>query len=198
MPERRIPAFVDGLPLTEVALAYAADVHRGQRRDVDGAPFILHPQEVASLLYYAGAPDHVVAAGVLHDVIEDTTAVAGDLRARVGNRVTALVLAVSEDDRIADYAARKAALRAQVASSGPEALLLFAADKVSKVRELRLAAERGATRDAATTEKLRHYQRSLEVLRDLEPGASLVQRLSDELDSLDVELPRATEPAPAG
>ncbi len=77
-------------------------MHRGQRREVDGAPFIVHPLEVASLLYFAGAPDTVVAAGVLHDVIEDTDAAAGDLRARVGDLVTKLVLAVSEDDRIDD------------------------------------------------------------------------------------------------
>ena len=126
----RIPAFVDGLPVTEVALGYAADVHRGQRREVDGARFIVHPLEVASLLFFArraGAPD-TVAAGVLHDVIEDTDAAAGDLRARVGDTVTKLVLAVSEDDGIDDFDARKAALRAQVAAAGKDALLLFAAD----------------------------------------------------------------------
>jgi HD domain-containing protein len=71
--------------------------------------------EVASLLYYAGATDPVIAAGVLHDVIEDTAALASDLRGRFGRRVTDLVVAVSEDDRIADHDARKAALRAQVA-----------------------------------------------------------------------------------
>jgi hypothetical protein len=40
--DRRIPAFIHGLPLTEVALAYAEELHRGQRREVDGAPFIVH------------------------------------------------------------------------------------------------------------------------------------------------------------
>ena len=64
----------------------------------------------------------------MHDVIEDTTAVASDLQRRFGRRVTDLVVAVSEDDRIADSDARKAALRSQVAASGHDALLLFAAD----------------------------------------------------------------------
>ena len=196
MAERRIPAFIHGLPLTEVALAYAQELHRGQRREVDGAPFIVHPLEVASLLYYAGAPDHVVAAGVLHDVIEDTGAVADDLRPRVGNRVTQLVLAVSEDDRIADFAERKAALRTQVAAAGPDALLLFAADKISKVRELRLAAKLGAGTDGAALRKLAHYERSLDLLRELEPDAPLVKRLASELDQLGAELPRAAHHTP--
>src|SRR6188472_3538273 len=111
MLEPRLPAYIEGLPLTEAALSYAKQLHEGQRRPVDGAPFIVHPLEVASLLYYAGASDHVVAAGVLHDVIEDTSAAANDLRRRFGARVTNLVVAVSEDDRIADHDLRKAALR---------------------------------------------------------------------------------------
>jgi (p)ppGpp synthase/HD superfamily hydrolase len=53
-------------------VVYARWVHRGQRRQVDGAPFIEHSLEVALLLYRAGAPDHVIAAGVLHDVLETT------------------------------------------------------------------------------------------------------------------------------
>jgi (p)ppGpp synthase/HD superfamily hydrolase len=79
----------------------------------------------------------VIAAGVLHDVIEDTAAGAADLRGRFRLRVTELVIAVSEDDRIADHHARKAALRAQVAASGHDALLLFAADKIFNIRALR-------------------------------------------------------------
>jgi len=190
--DRRLPAFVEGLPLTEAALAYAQRLHKGQRRAVDGAPFILHPLEVASLLYYAGATDPVIAAGVLHDVIEDTAALASDLRGRFGRRVTDLVVAVSEDDRIADHDARKAALRAQVAASGHDALLLFAADKISIVRALRAALRRGPDDDGtpASPEKLRHYHRSLELLEELEPHAPLVRRLRNELDQLDAELMR--------
>lgn len=188
--DRRLPAFVEGLPVTEAALADAERVHAGQRRAVDGAPFIFHPLDVASLLYSVGATDPVIAAGVLHDVIEDTAAVASDLRGRFGRKVTDLVVAVSEDDRIADHDARKAALRAQVAASGHDALLLFAADKLSIVRALRAALRRGIDDEVtpASAEKLRHYHRSLELLEELEPDAPLVRRLRNELDQLDAEL----------
>jgi (p)ppGpp synthase/HD superfamily hydrolase len=194
--DRRLPAFVDGLPLTAAALSYADALHAGQRRPVDGAPFILHPLEVASLLYYAGASDQVVAAGVLHDVIEDTSAAADDLRRRFGARVTNLVLAVSEDERIADHDVRKAALRAQVAASGHDALLLFAADKISNVRALRAASARNVRGDLADdfAEKIRHYHRSAELLEELEPDAGLVHALREELDLLDTGLARASQP----
>lgn len=62
------PTFVR-LPQTQAAIEYAERMHAGQRR-TDGTPFILHPLEVASLLLYVGAPDHLIAAGVLHDVLE--------------------------------------------------------------------------------------------------------------------------------
>ena len=111
-----MPSFIHGLPMTQAAVAYAKRAHDGQRRRVDGAPFIEHPLEVASLLYCAGAPDHLIAAGVLHDTIEKTHVVASDLRERFGSRVATLVLAVSEDEHITGYAQRKAALREQVGS----------------------------------------------------------------------------------
>ena len=60
-----VPLARSGLHQTLAALAYAVEQHSGQKRDADGAPFVLHPIEVATILADAGAPDHVVAAGVL-------------------------------------------------------------------------------------------------------------------------------------
>lgn len=86
----------------------------------------------------------------MHDLLEKTDASASDLRERFGPRITALVIAVSDDERIAGYARRKAALRRQVAGADEEALTLFAADKLSKLRELRretvVDSDAGATR----------------------------------------------------
>ena len=91
------------LPKTKAAIAYATRMHDGQERQIDGAPFIVHPLEVAALLYEACAPDYLIAAGVLHDTIEKTDARLNDLRERFGARVATLVLAVSEDKHINGY-----------------------------------------------------------------------------------------------
>jgi (p)ppGpp synthase/HD superfamily hydrolase len=198
MTPGRVPAFARQSPLTRAVFAYVQELYRGQRREVDGASFTVHPVEVASLLYSAGAPDHVVAAGVLHDVIEDSAASAAGLRLRVGDQVTELVLAVSEDELIADFAARKAALRDQVAAAGKDALFLSAADKISKVRELRIAAQHGGGTDATRARRLEHYERCLELLSDLQPQAPLVQRLRVELDELRSETARPARSIAAG
>ena len=118
-------------------LAWATARHASQRRTFDNAPFIVHPLEVASMLSARGYEDDVVAAGLLHDVVEQADASLADVRERFGERVADLVAAVTEDDGIADYDARKAALRERMAAAGPQAHAIYAADKIAKVRELR-------------------------------------------------------------
>ena len=176
----RFPDLVARLPRTRAAAAYAEEQHAGQRRKVDGAPFIEHPREVAWLLYRAGAPDHVVAAGVLHDTIEKTDADIEELRARFGRDTAELVLAVSEDPGIRTYAQRKAALRAQAAAAGPEALMVFAADKISKVREYSL----GETTRRPSQRRLTHYRRCLNLLERSLPESPLVIQLKIEFERL--------------
>ena len=175
--------FVERSPLTREALHFAASRHAGQTRETDDIPFVTHPVEVACLLHEAGYSDEVVAAGVLHDVLEDTDAEQAELERRFGARVTELVVAVSDDPSIEDKAERKAALRLQVARAGECAAVVFAADKVSKVRELRARARHGRFQ-RSDEGKLDHYRASLEMLSELIPGHPLVGQLREELADL--------------
>jgi len=171
-------------PEVRAAVAYATRMHAGQRLG-DGSPFIQHPLEVGSLLQDAGAPDHLVAAGVLHDVIEKSDASASALLDSFGPQVTSLVLAVTEDARIAGEANRKAALRRQVATTGGEALMLFAADKLSKLRELASAPDeqfaRGSRAGHRRARRIEHYRACLRLLERYIPDFPLVPTLHDEL-----------------
>jgi (p)ppGpp synthase/HD superfamily hydrolase len=186
---RLIPDLTTGLPMTKQAVAYAERAHSGQRRQADGAPFIEHPLEVVALLHYAGAHDDVIAAGALHDTIEKTKTQVSDLHGDFGSRIAELVQAVSDDDNIADYHERKAAAREQAAAAGDEALMILAADKISKVRELRteiLAARR--RRDAiATASRARrafHYHECLHLLEQHLADSPLSARLHAEIELL--------------
>lgn len=178
-----------GLPRTRQALAYAERAHSGQHREVDGAPFIEHPAEVATLLRYAGAPDHVIAAGALHDTIEKSATDISDLRRRFGPRITTLVLAVTDDERITDYGERKAEERERAASAGDEALMILAADKISKVRELQLETTTAQRRrmPIASQSQLRrfaHYHECLQLLERRLPDSPLVANLRAEIEHL--------------
>jgi (p)ppGpp synthase/HD superfamily hydrolase len=193
------PPFVAGRPLVRAALAWATRMHRGQSRAVDDAPFILHPVEVAALLSGRGCAEHVIAAGLLHDAIENTTARVEDIRERFGDRVADTVAAVTEDAAIEDYAARKAALRDRVARSGPDAHAVFAADKLAKTRELRAQAAR--TRrvldDPALRRRLEHYELSLAMLQREASDLAFVHQLAFELWALRMLPPRGARPTPA-
>jgi (p)ppGpp synthase/HD superfamily hydrolase len=179
------PSFVGRLPLTRAALEFALRRHAGQRREGDHAPFVLHPLEVGAMLSLAGCADHVVAAGVLHDVLENTDTDAVELERRFGPSVSALVRAVSDDPSIQDEQARKSALRSRVAAGPPEAAAIFAADKVSKARELRLKLSCGLPDDEADRQ-LGHYWASLWMLEAvLAPGHPLLEQLRFELETLD-------------
>jgi (p)ppGpp synthase/HD superfamily hydrolase len=174
----------DGLPLAQEAVDFARARHEGQRRDADDAPFVVHPLEVAILLRDAGYPDYVVATGALHEVLEDTDVDKGELEERFGPDVAELVDALTDDPSIEDQQERRAALRLQVAEAGEAAAAVFAADKVSKARELRMKAERGQLDDEDGA-RLEHYRESLEMLEEALPGSELVDRLRAELEALD-------------
>jgi len=176
------PSFVDELPLTRRALEFAAARHGGQEREADRAPFILHPLEVAHLLHGRGCPDVVVAAGVLHDTVEDAHVTLEELRSHFGREITDLVFAVTEPESSGSYRERKAALRASVEAAGDHAVTIYAADKVAKVRELRMTMAAGT--GEASPEKLDHYEASLELLERRLPGHPLVRQLRFELEAL--------------
>jgi (p)ppGpp synthase/HD superfamily hydrolase len=172
------------LPLAEDAIDFARSRHEGQRRDADDAPFVVHPLEVAILLRDEGYPDHVVATGALHEVLEDTGVHKDELQDRFGDDVAELVDSLTDDPSIEDQQERRAALRRQVAEAGETAAAVFAADKVSKARELRMKVERGPLEDDSRA-KLEHYVESLEMLERALPGSALVDCLREELGELD-------------
>jgi (p)ppGpp synthase/HD superfamily hydrolase len=180
----RTPFPAQRLPETRAALDYAKSAHAGQLR-TGGEPFIEHPREVAGLLQNIGAPDHLIAAGALHDVLEKTPVTAFDLRHRFGTEITSLVLAVTEDAGIRQFSKRKAALREGVAAAGVDALALLAADKISKARELRPRPPKlGLRARVARRRKVRDYRRCLALLSERLPHSPLVDQLADELDAL--------------
>jgi (p)ppGpp synthase/HD superfamily hydrolase len=187
-------SFAHDLPITRRAIAFAQEKHHGQRRRADRAPFLIHPLEVASYLERAGCPDQVVAAAVLHDVLEDTDADRSQLEALFGREVSELVAVVSDDPEIPDEEQRKDAVRERVRRAGGYALAVYAADKVSKVRELRiLLARRPDPREAAV--RLHRYRKSLEMLEHEIPGSRVVELLRFELEALESLPPEPPEPA---
>jgi (p)ppGpp synthase/HD superfamily hydrolase len=123
------------------AYAFAEAAHRGQRRKDDRA-FIAHPVHVARLLAAHGYDEEVVAAALLHDVVEDTAVTLHEIRERFGARVAQLVECVTEDPAL-PTSERKLAYREGLRRSPQAARAICAADKVCNASDLREAASKG-------------------------------------------------------
>ena len=168
----------------------ARKAHLGQlRRGSDGRPYIEHPEAVAELLIKRGLDEEAVAAALLHDVVEKSETEPGEVRERFGDRVADLVEALTEDETIAVYEDRKEEHRWRVAEAGPEALAIFAADKLTNVTMLREAyalIEEGVSDELAVPLDLKIYiwEADLEMLFDEAPDLQLTDRLADEMVGL--------------
>jgi GTP pyrophosphokinase len=81
--------------LIERAYHVAEEAHRGQTRH-SGKPYITHCLEVAGILAEMRAPPEVIAAGLLHDTVEDTQITLKDLRTDFGETVANLVDGVTK------------------------------------------------------------------------------------------------------
>ena len=180
---RRAAGPFAGLPMAQAALRFARARHAGQHREIDHAAFITHPIEVGCLLRGDGQLDAIIAAGLLHDVLEQTATTSAELKRRFGAHVAGLVVSVSDDSSLDDYVSRKRELRHRVAQADPGTRAVFAADKIAKVRELALLPA-WLLNEPKNRAKLAHYGASLKMLRRMDRDLPLVGQLGVEVNQL--------------
>lgn len=129
------------LVLVSRAADFAARKHAGTRRKgADKAPYVNHLAEVALLLTVAtdGADAPLVAAGWLHDTIEDTGVTRDDLAELFSEDVAELVVACT-DDKTRPKAERKRLQIEHAPHLAPRAKMIKLADKISNLRSLILS-----------------------------------------------------------
>ncbi len=178
------PDFAAGRELVGRAFDYAYAAHCGPGST--GATGIGHPVAVARLLDRAGFSDEVVAAALLHDVVEDGGAGVDEIRDRFGTEVGGCVAAMTEDASIEGYEARKHEHRLRVVAAGAAPASIYAADKLASVRAYRASGEDpGGAR-------LDHYRATLRLLASRRPELPFLTELAAELPALEAEAdPRA-------
>lgn len=81
------------------AYEFAKEAHKGQTR-LTGEPYVCHPFETARTLAEIGMDDISLAAGLLHDAVEDTPLTQDELRQAMGDEIAALVEGVTKLGRI--------------------------------------------------------------------------------------------------
>lgn len=191
-PELAHPSWIMDSPLLTEAHSLAERAHGSERRPTDGRPFLAHVTEVATLIHEAGFDAELAAVGFLHDAVERGTLSEEELRSKMGEPITSLVMALTEDPSIESFEERKAALRDQVRIAGGLAVTVFAADKLSDILGLRRGIqrfggdieERMGTTVVSMTE---HYRESVELIESVRPRSAFLPTLRVELERLAVE-----------
>lgn len=119
------------------ALRFATNAHSGQYRKSTKIPYIVHPIQVMQYLIQYGASDDAVAAGILHDTLEDTPVTESDLRKNFGDRITDLVIGASEPDKSLSWEKRKEhTLNTLQQLTDTEQLMVICADKLSNITSI--------------------------------------------------------------
>jgi GTP diphosphokinase / guanosine-3',5'-bis(diphosphate) 3'-diphosphatase len=127
----------NGLVLISCAADFAAERHKDLRRKgAGGAPYVNHLAEVARLLAVAtdGADAELVAAGWLHDTVEDTATSRDELASRFGEDVASLVMEVT-DDKSLPKQERKRLQVEKTPKKTPRAKMIKLADLTSNLRQ---------------------------------------------------------------
>ena len=127
--------------LIEEASLYASNAHSGQMRK-SGIPYEEHPFEVARILSENGMDAEVIAAGILHDVVEDTEITSKDIEERFGIEISFLVDGVTKIDALPSQSRelRQAeTFRKMLLSMArdPRVILIKFADRLHNLRTLR-------------------------------------------------------------
>jgi GTP diphosphokinase / guanosine-3',5'-bis(diphosphate) 3'-diphosphatase len=97
----------DDLSIVKKAYDYSLRVHEGQTR-ASGEPYLVHPLEVALVLADMKMDPVAIAAGLLHDSVEDTSVTIVDIRKEFGEQVGHIVEGVTKISKI-DFATREEA-----------------------------------------------------------------------------------------
>jgi (p)ppGpp synthase/HD superfamily hydrolase len=116
------------------------DVYQKQTRKGKDIAYITHPLTVGIILARAGASDDVVAAGILHDTIEDSVLekkVSQEMLAeRFGHKVAKLVESVTEPDKRVPWEERKREALEHIHRFNHDSLMVKSADIISNMSEL--------------------------------------------------------------
>jgi len=119
--------------MVQRAIWFATQAHAGQTRKYTGEPYVNHPVEVMQLVSTVTDDPEILAAAVLHDVVEDTPATIMNIKIGFNRRVAELVDDLTDVSKPEDgnRALRKELDRQHTAKASPDAQTVKLADLIS-------------------------------------------------------------------
>jgi (p)ppGpp synthase/HD superfamily hydrolase len=124
------------MDIIEKALLVAAMAHDHQFRKKTNIPYITHPVAVGMLLMKAGYDDELIAAGILHDTVEDTPLTLKNIEETFGSKVARIVEGCSEPDKTLAWEDRKRHTIEYLRTAPLEIRVVACADKLHNIRSI--------------------------------------------------------------
>lgn len=115
------------------AATFAGKAHKGVFRKGTDIPYITHPLEAAVIVSAFTDDEEMIAAALLHDVVEDAGVTKGELEQKFGLRVAGLVMDESEDKK-KTWQERKGYTVRHLCTASREIKILALGDKLSNMR----------------------------------------------------------------
>ena len=119
----------------EYAIYFATKAHTGQKRKQEDIDMIFHPFTVGMILQRNGCDEDIVAAGILHDVVEDTQYTFDDIERSFGKQIRNYVYDASEPDKSLPWKERKEHTIEWIKKAPLGSKLIVASDKISNLEE---------------------------------------------------------------
>jgi GTP pyrophosphokinase len=137
------------------AYVYSAKVHEGQMR-LSGEPYLSHPLAVADILAEMRLDSITVAAGLLHDTLEDTSATEEEIREQFGEEIESLVSGLTKLSKIefqsrTEHQAENFRKMLLAMSKDIRIILIKLADRLHNMRTLEFMSEEGRQRVSRET-----------------------------------------------
>ena len=123
--------------VVEKSLKFAVLAHKNQVRKAEiEKPYIVHPIDVANILKEYGCSDNIIAAGLLHDILEDTLYDFEFIKKEFGEEIANLVNAATEQNKDSSWEERKKATIDKIKNMTLEEKLVLCADKISNLEDM--------------------------------------------------------------
>ena len=130
------------MELVSEAIVFAVKAHDGMRRKKSESPYVLHPMEAAVIVGTMTDDQNLIAAAVLHDVVEDAGITIEEIERHFGKRVRQLVECETENKR-EDLPSedtwqirKEESLQVLKNAQDPAVLMVWLGDKLANMRAI--------------------------------------------------------------
>ncbi len=182
-------------PLIEKAIDFALDIHeiqQQQKRKITHNPYITHLLSVAIILSRVTQDDEVIAAGILHDTIEDCDpkgcVTKEILELKFGKNVSQYVFEVTDEFTIKNFLERKREALNKVIAGSKQGQLIKSADLIHNMSDLTLNHHKIGDAiynhfSGSKKEMLERYCETVEALAKVWPQNPLLEDLQDAFEN---------------